>query len=34
MELVCHLGKKLLLLGLLDGMMCELDLQVTQKNDY
>ena len=31
MELVCHLGKNLLLPGLLDVMLYELDLQDPQK---
>ena len=33
MELVSHLGKKLLLPGLLDGMLCELKMQDPQRND-
>ena len=33
MELVSHLGKKLFLPELLDGMLCELDMQDPQKND-
>ena len=32
-EVVSHLGKKVLLPGLLDGMLYELDIQDTQKND-
>ena len=33
MEFASHLGKKLLLPGLLDAMLCELDVQDPQKND-
>ena len=33
MELVSHLGRKLLLPGLLDVMLYELDMQDPQKND-
>ena len=33
MEFVSHLGKKLLLPGLLDAMLYELDMQDPQKND-
>ena len=31
MEFARHLGKKLLFPGLLDGMLCELDMQDPQK---
>ena len=34
MEFASHLGKKLILPGLLDGMLYELDIQNPQKNDY
>ena len=34
MEFVGHLGKKLLLPRLLDGMLYEMDMQDPQKNDY
>ena len=34
MEFVSHLGKKLLLAGLLYGMLCEMDMQDPQRNDY
>ena len=33
MEFVSHLGKKLFLPGLLDGMLYELDMQDPQKSD-
>ena len=33
MEFVSHLGKKLLLPGMLDVMLCELDMQNSQIND-
>ena len=33
MEFVSHLGKKLLLPGLLDGMLGESDMQDPQRND-
>ena len=33
MEFVSNLGKKLLLPGLLDGVLCELDMQDPQKSD-
>ena len=33
MEFISHLGKKLLLLGLLDAMLYELDMQDPQRND-
>ncbi|CAO2628444.1 hypothetical protein LEMLEM_LOCUS20003, partial [Lemmus lemmus] len=32
-EFASHLGKKLLLSRLLDGMMCNLDMQDLQRND-
>ena len=34
MEAVSHLGKKLLMPGLLDGMLYELDIQEPQKNGF
>ena len=33
MEFASHLGKKLLIYGLLDGMLCELDMQNPQIKD-
>ena len=33
MEIVSHLGKKLLLPELLDGMLYKLDMQDPEKND-